>query len=423
MVRELNSAMIPAAVISKKRDGQALTQDEICKFIVGYCQGTVPDYQMSALAMAIFFQSMTAEETGFLTQAMLESGERLRRVSAEVPRVGKHSTGGLGDKTSLILAPLMACFPVHVPKLSGRGLGITGGTLDKLESIPGYRTNLTQAEIEKQLLQVGCVITGATGNIVPADKKLYALRDVTGTVPSIPLIASSIMSKKLAETLDALVLDVKFGTGAFMATRSQGAELARCMVDTGTSVDVPTDAILSDMNQPLGSAVGNACEVNEAIDVLRGNGPRDVVDLVVQLSSRLLVMSKLFTNETLAVEQLQLKLRDGSAYERFEKMVALQGGRLPTNYLPTAGPIPLIAPWSGKIVSIDGQKLGWGVIQLGGGRRLASDSIDSQVGLLMRVRIGDQVQRGQELLHILADHAAANSVKSLLLSAFEFDSQ
>ena len=174
--------MIPAAVISKKRDGQVLTQDEICQFIAGYCQGTVPDYQMSALAMAIFFQSMTAEETGFLTQAMLDSGERLRRVSDDVPRVGKHSTGGLGDKTSLVLAPLLACFPVHVPKLSGRGLGITGGTLDKLESIPGYRTNLTQTEIEKQLLQVGCVITGATGNIVPADKKLYALRDVTGTV-------------------------------------------------------------------------------------------------------------------------------------------------------------------------------------------------------------------------------------------------
>lgn len=414
-------AIIPAAVICKKRDGASLSRTEIFDFVLGYSHGEIPDYQMAALAMAIFFRSMDAEETSFLTEAMLNSGERLDRLSQEVPRVGKHSTGGLGDKTSLILAPLLACFPVHVPKLSGRGLGITGGTLDKLEAIPGYRTDLTQPEIELQLANVGCVITGATSNIVPADKKLYGLRDVTGTVPSIPLIASSIMSKKLAESLDALVLDVKFGTGAFMANRQQAELLAKRMIDIGLHMHVATDALLSDMNQPLGKAVGNACEVNEALDVLRGQGPNDVVELVLQLCSKILVLAAIFPNDELARLRLEEKLRDGSAMERFERMVAAQGGLLPAGSLPTAQSQPLLSNRTGRIAGIDGQQLGLAIIQLGGGRKVANASIDPSVGLIMEKRIGQYIELNEPLLQILAPVDSAHAVSPLLLNAFTIE--
>lgn len=413
--------ILPAEVIGKKRDGVPLTKDEIFDFILGYSRNDIPDYQMAALAMAIFFRSMNAEETSFLTEAMLNSGDRLNRLNTEVPRVGKHSTGGLGDKTSLILAPLLACFPVHVPKLSGRGLGITGGTLDKLESIPGFRTNLTPQEIDSQLRNVGCVITGATNNIVPADKKLYSLRDVTATVPSIPLIASSIMSKKLAESLDALVLDVKFGTGAFMASRQQAEVLSQAMIDIGNHMNVATDSVLSDMNQPLGNAVGNACEVNEALEVLRGNGPSDVEELVLQLCVKILVAAKLFSNSELARLKLESKLRDGSAMERFEKMVTAQGGILPARSLPTAPSQALLSQDSGRVIGIDGQKLGLAIIQLGGGRRVANTPIDPRVGLIMEKRIGEYVEAHEPLLRILASEEKAQTVRPLLLSAFTIE--
>jgi pyrimidine-nucleoside phosphorylase/thymidine phosphorylase len=413
--------ILPAEVIGKKRDGVPLTKDEIFDFVLGYSRNEIPDYQMAALAMAIFFRSMNAEETSFLTEAMLNSGDRLNRLISEVPRVGKHSTGGLGDKTSLILAPLLACFPVHVPKLSGRGLGITGGTLDKLESIPGFRTNLTPQEIDSQLRNVGCVITGATNNIVPADKKLYSLRDVTATVPSIPLIASSIMSKKLAESLDALVLDVKFGTGAFMASRQQAEVLSQAMIDIGNHMNVATDSVLSDMNQPLGNAVGNACEVNEALEVLRGNGPSDVEELVLQLCVKILVAAKLFSNSELARLKLESKLRDGSAMERFEKMVTAQGGILPARSLPTAQSQALLSQDSGRVIGIDGQKLGLAIIQLGGGRRVANTPIDPRVGLIMEKRIGEYVEAHEPLLRILASEEKAQTVRPLLLSAFTIE--
>lgn len=413
--------ILPAEVIGKKRDGVPLTKDEIFDFVLGYSRNEIPDYQMAALAMAIFFRSMNAEETSFLTEAMLNSGDRLNRLNTEVPRVGKHSTGGLGDKTSLILAPLLACFPVHVPKLSGRGLGITGGTLDKLESIPGFRTNLTPQEIDSQLRNVGCVITGATNNIVPADKKLYSLRDVTATVPSIPLIASSIMSKKLAESLDALVLDVKFGTGAFMASRQQAEVLSQAMIDIGNHMNVATDSVLSDMNQPLGNAVGNACEVNEALEVLRGNGPSDVEELVLQLCVKILVAAKLFSNSELARLKLESKLRDGSAMERFEKMVTAQGGILPARSLPTAQSQALLSQDSGRVIGIDGQKLGLAIIQLGGGRRVANTPIDPRVGLIMEKRIGEYVEAHEPLLRILASEEKAQTVRPLLLSAFTIE--
>ncbi len=413
------AAMIPAAIISKKRDGEKLSREEIKFFIDGFTSGSVSKEQMAALAMAIYFQSMTSEETANLTAAMLESGDRLARTKPGVFRVGKHSTGGLGDKTSLIIAPLLATCGLHVPKLSGRGLGITGGTLDKLESIPGYRTNLSLAEIEKQLDSIGCVITGATGNLVPADKKLYALRDVTGTVPSIPLIASSVMSKKLAENLDALVLDVKYGSGAFMGTKQQAEALAKLMIDIGQQVGVPTEAVLSDMNQPLGVAVGNACEVNEAMDVLQGIGPTEVSNLVIELCSHLLVMTKQSSDHHQASEILRAKLASGEAWRKFEQMVQCQGGKQPANRLLTAPASPLLADRSGTIKSIHGQKLGMAIIQLGGGRKQTEDTIDHRVGLLMKSRIGSVVERGEPLLEILADKEVAPSVQSLLLAAFD----
>jgi pyrimidine-nucleoside phosphorylase len=278
-------------LISKKRDGGELADYEIGAIIDGYVRGDVHDYQMSAWAMAVFLRGMTVAETAALTEAMLQSGVTFQWPAGEAPKVDKHSTGGIGDKVSLPLAPLLACCGVHVPMISGRGLGATGGTLDKLEAIPGFRTNLSTEEMQAVCRRVGCVISGATADLVPADRKLYALRDVTGTVPSIPLITASIMSKKLAEGLDALVLDVKHGSGAFMKTLDQARELARSMVNTGHRMGVPTTALVTDMNQPLGRMAGNAVEVIESIDVLRGTGPADLVEVTLELGAELLVLA------------------------------------------------------------------------------------------------------------------------------------
>ncbi|MCA9132511.1 MAG: thymidine phosphorylase, partial [Planctomycetales bacterium] len=275
--------MLASTIIAKKRDREVLTSDEIRFMVRGLTDASIPNYQIAAWAMAIQCRGMTVAETAALTAAMLDSGERLRR-EGQRPRVDKHSTGGLGDKVSLILAPLLACFDVDVPMLSGRGLGITGGTLDKLEAFSGYRCDLSQPEINRQLESIGCVITGTTPEIAPADRELYRLRDVTATVPSIPLITSSIMSKKLAESLDALVLDVKVGSAAFMRTLPQARALARSLVATGKRMKVRTQAFISDMNQPLGCMVGNACEANEAIAVLRDEGPSEVRELTVSLA-------------------------------------------------------------------------------------------------------------------------------------------
>ncbi|HQX54102.1 MAG TPA: thymidine phosphorylase, partial [Planctomycetaceae bacterium] len=275
--------MLPASLIAAKRDRQELRDEEIAFFVQGFADGSIPDYQMAAMAMAIYLNGMTPRETATLTFAMLSSGTRLVWPKDGRSRVDKHSTGGIGDKTSLILAPLLAECGLQIPMLSGRGLGATGGTLDKLEAIPGYRTDLALAEITQLTQSVGCVITGASAELAPADRKLYALRDVTATVPSIPLITASIMSKKLAESLDALVLDVKFGSGAFMKTREQATELAHSLVSTGQRMGVHTTALLTDMNQPLGRMCGNAVEVLESIDVLQGGGPDDVRQLTIEL--------------------------------------------------------------------------------------------------------------------------------------------
>jgi pyrimidine-nucleoside phosphorylase len=320
--------MNPVWIIQKKRDREQLSDAEIAAFIDGYARGAIPDYQMSALAMAIYLNGMTADETASLTDHMLASGARFEWPDDGVPRVDKHSTGGIGDKTSLLLAPMLACCGLEVPMISGRGLGATGGTLDKLEAIPGFRTNLTMDEVRSVVAKTGCVITGATADLVPADRKLYALRDVTATVPSIPLITASIMSKKLAEGLDALVLDVKFGTGAFMKTESDARALAQSLVATGKRMGVATTALLTDMNQPLGRMAGNAVEVNESIAALQGNGPADLMECTLALGADVLVSAKHTANGAEAIQKLQQTIDSGEAMEQFAEMVAAQDGDL-----------------------------------------------------------------------------------------------
>ncbi len=393
--------MFATAIIEKKRDSHELSDAEIRFMITGLLDGSVPDYQIAAWSMAVLCRGMTPRETAALTDTMLASGGVLNRAS-DRPRVDKHSTGGLGDKISLILAPLLACFDVDVPMLSGRRLGITGGTLDKLESFDGFRCDLSQAEIARQLLEIGCVITGTTLDIAPADRRLYTLRDVTGTVPSIPLITASIMSKKLAASLDALVLDVKCGSGAFMRTIDQARELANSLTATGTRCGLPTQAVVSNMDQPLGAMVGNACEVNESIDVLRGNGPNDVRELTLNLCSRLLVASGRFKQIDSASQSLAAALDDGSALSRFQKMVESQGARF-VDILPLANSTVVESTRSGYIAAIACDKLGRAVVELGGGRSRQGDAINHRIGLEMFVRLGDRIEKGQPLLKIFAE--------------------
>jgi len=393
--------MIPAVVISHKRDRKPLSDDEIHFMIDGYAKGGIPDYQMSALAMAIYLNGMTEREISTLTNAMIESGSRLKRCGSQL-RVDKHSTGGLGDKTSLILAPLLACCDLHVPMISGRGLGITGGTLDKLEAIQGFRTYLNEDEIEKQLLEIGCVITGASETLVPADKKLYGLRDVTATVPSIPLITASIMSKKIAETLDALVLDVKFGSGAFLPSEPMAEELARSLMRVGRDAGVQTQTLITDMTQPLGKMVGNACEVDESVEVLQGGGPSEVRELTIELAARLLISTAQETSLDEARLRLERLLDSGAAMERFERMVASQGGKLTANRI-LGSETPLLANRAGYVASIDGQLLGQAIIVMGGGRKIAGEPIDFSVGLKMACKVGEWVQTSQPLLYLLCD--------------------
>ena len=375
--------MNPSVLIAKKRDGGVLSAEEISYFLRGFTDGSIHDYQMSALAMAIFIRGMNVEETAALTETMLRSGTTLEW-PAGLPCVDKHSTGGIGDKTSLILAPLLACCGVRVPMISGRGLGATGGTLDKLEAIPGYRTNLSLPEIRDVVEKVGCTITGASAELAPADRKLYALRDVTGTVPSIPLITASIMSKKLAAGLDALVLDVKFGSGAFMKSLPQAEALAESLVNTGRRMGVKTTALLTDMNQPLGKMAGNANEVLESIHVLQNGGPQDVRELTLDLCCDVLVSSGKHPDRKSARQQMERALADGTAMERFEQMVAAQAGDPKAN-LELAPEKMVLAPRTGYITAMDTEALGLAVIEMGGGRRKMGDPIDFGVGFEMLV--------------------------------------
>jgi pyrimidine-nucleoside phosphorylase len=394
-----SSGVIPAQIIASKRDGHPLSDAEVTYFISRYAADEIPDYQMAALAMAIFLNGMTRGEIEALTREMLRSGTMLTWPEDGQLRVDKHSTGGVGDKTSLILAPLLAECGLQVPMLSGRGLGPTGGTLDKLESIPGFRTDLSLAEISQLTQQIGCVITGTTAELAPADRKLYALRDVTATVPSIPLITASIMSKKLAESLDALVLDVKYGSGGFMKTQQQAEELARSLVDVGSQMGVATTALLTDMNQPLGRMCGNAVEVLESIEVLQGGGPEDVREVTFALAEELLLETRVRESRAEARGLLEARLADGSAYERFCRMVRAQGGDVDAVLL-VAPAHDVVAAVSGYVAAVDTEALGHLIIAMGGGRQFLGAAIDPSVGVEMLVRIGDQVEAGQPLMRL-----------------------
>jgi len=393
--------MNPVHVICRKRDGEELSLLDIARFVAAYVEGSVPDYQMSAFAMAVLLKGMTDNETAALTEAMLLSGVSLDWPEGK-PVVDKHSTGGIGDKVSIILAPLLAAAGLRVPMLSGRGLGPTGGTLDKLEAIAGFRTDLKLPELQRIVDDVGCVITGTTSELVPADRKLYALRDVTGTVPSIPLITASIMSKKLAEGLQSLVLDVKWGSGAFMPTLEQAERLARSMVRVGQLLGTPTVALLTDMNQPLGRMCGNAVEIDESLDCLKGGGPTDLREVTLALGSELL---RKLDGRSIEVARLELErlLDSGTAYECFEKMVAAQGGDLSVSRT-RAPETSLNADRAGFVSSMNVAEIGFVIIDLGGGRRVLTDRIDHSIGLEMLVRIGDEVAVGQPLIRIFARH-------------------
>src|SRR3954462_4820933 len=385
-------------LIEKKREGQPLTADEIEYLVSGFTSGEIPDYQMSAWAMAVFFRGMTAEETQHLTTAMMESGSVLKYPAGSPPKVDKHSTGGIGDKTSLVLAPLLACDDKWVPMISGRGLGITGGTLDKLESIPGFNIRIDERRAQAQLKSIGVFMIGQTADICPADKKLYALRDVTGTVPSQPLIVASIMSKKLAENLDRLVLDVKFGSGAFMKTRKEAQQLATAMTKVGELMGVQVSHLLSAMDEPLGRTVGNALEVAECVDVLKGGGPKDVVKLVLDLAEKV---------STAERSQLAAWLEDGTAWKKFVALVYAQDGDAST--LEKLGEVhrapvikPFLAKTAGTIKKMDAETIGRVSLLLGGGRKTADDTIDFAVGLSEIKKVGERVEKGEPLLNVHA---------------------
>jgi pyrimidine-nucleoside phosphorylase len=392
-------------VIAKKRDGHALSRDDINRFVTGVTSRTVPDYQASALLMAIVLRGMTDQETAWLTDAMSRSGDRVDLSDIPGVKVGKHSTGGVGDKVSLVLAPLAAACGVVVPKMSGRGLGHTGGTLDKLESIPGFRINLTIDEFKQVLREVGTSIIGQTGSLAPADKALYALRDVTATVESIPLISASIMSKKLAEGSNALVLDVKCGDGAFMKDVAQATQLARSMVAIGTQAGVRTEAIITDMEAPLGRAIGNALEVIECLDVLKGTGPPDLTAVATRLASRMLILGGIETDEPAARARVQSALDSGQALDRFARLVERQGGdprivednrRLPTAPLRHT----VHARRGGFVTRTRAEALGRASNLLGAGRTKVDDPVDYAVGLVLLVKPGDRVQEGDPLMDV-----------------------
>ena len=417
--------MLPQWIIEKKRDGHALSEQEIRSFIGAYATGALPDYQMSAMAMAIFLRGMNPKEIAVLTDAMMRSGDLVDTSAIKRPKVDKHSTGGIGDKVSLILAPLAACCGLAVPMISGRGLGITGGTLDKLESIPNYRTNLGDQEFIAVIQKVGCSIIGQTRQLAPADKKLYALRDVTGTVASIPLITASIMCKKLAEGIDALVLDVKCGRGAFMRTQKDARALALSMVRVGKAMRKGMAALITDMNQPLGRTAGNALEVLESIETLKGRGPRDLTDITLAFAEEMMILGKVTRSRAQARAQLEDALADGSAFNRFRQMVEMQGGDLRVIDDPSLLPKARIqedfpAPSGGYVTLADAESIGKACVVLGAGRTRTDEAVDFAVGVSGILKIGEPVRKGQPLLVVHAnDEKRLADAKALLKAAFK----
>lgn len=388
-------------IINKKRNKMQLSKEELKYAVMGYVNGEIPDYQMSSLLMAICLNGMSDEETSNLTEIMYNSGDHLDLSDVKGIKIDKHSTGGVGDKTTLILAPIVASLGVKVPKMSGRGLGHTGGTIDKLESIPGFKINLTLEEFKEQLNKVGTVITGQTANLVPADKKIYALRDVTGTVSSIPLIASSIMSKKLASGADKIVIDLKVGNGALLKTMSDAKKLAELMVKIGKKHDRETICILTNMDEPLGNNIGNALEVLESIEVLKGNVQNDLYDLIIYIASYMVSLGKSISIEEAKKEVIEV-IKNGKAYAKFLEMVKAQGGDI--DKVKVAPKIFSIkSNKSGYINAINTEGLGEIVKEIGGGRETKDDVIDYGVGIVLNKKVGDYVEKEEEILKIYVD--------------------
>ncbi|ARJ15827.1 pyrimidine-nucleoside phosphorylase [Staphylococcus lugdunensis] len=406
-------------IIEKKRDGKELTTDEINFFIEGYTKGDIPDYQAASLAMAIFFQDMTEQERAALTLAMVHSGDVIDLSQINGVKVDKHSTGGVGDTTTLVLAPLVAAVGVPVAKMSGRGLGHTGGTIDKLESVEGFHVEISEDEFIKLVNEDRVAVIGQTGNLTPADKKLYALRDVTGTVNSIPLIASSIMSKKIAAGADAIVLDVKTGSGAFMKTLEDAEQLAHAMVSIGNHVGRKTMAIISDMSQPLGNAIGNALELREAIETLNGHGPEDLTELVLTLGSQMVVLGQQADTLEEARRKLKQAIQDGTALAKFKQFIANQGGDSHIVDHPELLPqaqykIELPAQKTGTITEMIANDIGIASMMLDAGRQTKEDTIDLGVGIVLNKKVGDTVKEGEPLLTIYSNQPDIFDVKAKL---------
>jgi pyrimidine-nucleoside phosphorylase len=407
-------------IIEKKRDGFKLSDGEIQFAINGYVKGDIPDYQMSAWLMTIFFQGMDAEEVTLLTKAMLYSGDIMDLSNIEGVKVDKHSTGGVGDKTTLILGPLAASLGVKVAKLSGRGLGHTGGTLDKLESIEGCRIDLSEDEFVSQVNRLNIAVAGQTGDIVPADKLLYALRDVTGSVPSIPLIASSIMSKKLASGADVICLDVKIGDGAFMKTIDDARKLSEVMVNIGHGFGKKVTAFLTGMDQPLGHSIGNRLEVKEAIETLSGNGPEDLTTLCVEIAAVMLKDAKIADSLSSGRTMARANLYNGKALAKFTEFIGAQGGKIDdmATFVKAKEQIPYLAKRSGIVQKIKAYNIGLVSMKLGGGREKKDDVINPMVGIVLHKKIGDRIETGEPLAMIYADHPLSAEILSNLDDAF-----
>lgn len=411
-------------LIELKKNNHVLTKEQIHFIVKGYCDGIIPDYQMSALLMAICFNGLTKVETGILTDEMLHSGEMIDLSAIKGIKADKHSTGGVGDKTSLVLGPMVAACGVKVAKMSGRGLGHTGGTIDKLESIPGLQVQLDKKDFIKQVNEIGIAIIGQSATLVPADQKMYALRDVTATVDCIPLIASSIMSKKLAAGSDTILLDVKYGQGAFMKTIEEARKLAKTMIEIGKHLHKDTRATISNMNQPLGMAIGNSLEVIEAINTLRGNGPEDLFSLCLEAGSHMLVQAKICQSEQEALVMLHQVIKDGTALNKFKEMVVYQHGdgnyiTNPQLFTPAKNIVEIKAKQSGYIKELEAKTLGIVSMKLGGGRLTKDDAIDYSVGIILNKKIGDYCNKGEVLAYLHANSEVDQEVIDEMYSAYK----
>ena len=415
-------------IIEKKKCNEELSREEIHFLIDGYTKGSIPDYQMSAFMMAVYFNGMSSLETAILTQEMLHSGDVLDLSAIKGIKVDKHSTGGVGDKTSIAVGPIVAACGIPVAKMSGRGLGHTGGTLDKLESIPGLSVSVSEEDFIQQVNNIKIAIIGQTGSLDPADKKMYALRDVTGTVNSIPLIASSIMSKKLAAGTDAILLDVKYGDGAFMKTVEEAKTLAKTMISIGSHLGKDTRATISNMNQPLGNAIGNSLEVKEAIETLKGNGPADFRELCYEAASTMLLMAKKASSLEEAQEMVQKVIDNGKALETLALMVQSQGGdpeyiRHPELFAEAQEKIEVYSKEEGYISSLEALSLGLVSMKLGGGRAKIEDQIDYSVGLVLHKKIGDYVKKGDSLLTVHTNNGLKEELRKEILDAYRFSKE